>query len=326
MTHEDFQILLYKKLTEGISPEEQSRLDAWLAESDANRRIAAEVEAVFQLDTPEIPEVDIAAELAAVKKRLEPAAPPLEVRRGGLRPWWWAVAAGFALLAAAIFLLRNNADTATAWTYFENQTERVRNIELPDGSKVWLKQGSRLSWRSEKGQRETQLTGQAFFEVKSDSSSRFSVGIGDQKVEVLGTSFEIIADENSTEVSVRVRTGRVRFSAPATEAILNAGQMGLKSANAAQISVQHIDAASSGDWREKSLRFNKTPLPEVAERLGRYFGCKLEISPELSNCSYSGFLPDPQEAGVMETLAQVYGASLEKSNGVYRLRGGQCSK
>ncbi|MBN8682874.1 MAG: FecR domain-containing protein [Chitinophagales bacterium] len=324
MTQEDFQILLYKKLTEGINPEEQSRLDAWLAESETNRRIAAEIETVFQMDTPEIPQVDIAAELAAVKQRLEPAAPPMEVRRSR-RSWWWAAAAGLALLAAAIFLLRNNGDSAT-WTAFENPDERVREIKLPDGSKVWLKQGSRLSWRSEKGQRETQLAGQAFFEVKSDSSSRFSVDIGAQKVEVLGTSFEIVADENATEVSVRVRTGRVRFSAPATEAILNAGEMGLKTAARSDIAVQPIEPNSSGDWREKSLRFNKTPLPEVAERLGRYFGCTLEISPELSGCTYSGFLPDPQEAGVMETLAQVYGASLEKSKGVYRLRGGRCSK
>ena len=247
------------------------------------------------------------------------------MRRGGLRPWWWAAAAGLALLAAAIFLLRNNGDAATAWTHFENNTERVRNIELPDGSKVWLKQGSRLSWRSEKGQRETQLAGQAFFEVKSDSSSRFSVGVGAQKVEVLGTSFEIIADKNATEVSVRVRTGRVRFSTPGAEATLSAGQMGLKTAASPAIAVQPIEANSSGDWREKSLSFNKTPMPQVAERLSRYFGCQVELSAELANCSYSGYIPDPRESLVMETLAQVFNAKVSKINGVYRFTGGTCS-
>lgn len=327
MTQDDFQILLYKKLTEGIRPEEQARLDAWLAESETNRRLAAEIEAVFQLDTPEIPQVDVAAELAAVKQRLAQTDqhPEFQTRRGG-RSWWWAAAAGLALLAAAIWLLGTPNSSVEAWTIFENPNERVREIKLPDGSMVWLKQGSHLSWRSDKKSRETLLQGQAFFEVKSDSSRRFSVGVGAQQVEVLGTAFDVASDSAAAAVTVRVRSGRVRFSAPGAAVELVAGQMGQKSANSATIRVQQVDAASSGDWREKSLRFNKTPLPEVAERLGRYFGCKLELSPELSDCIYSGFLPDPQENAVMETLAQVYGATLEKSNGVYRLRGGRCSK
>ena len=75
------------------------------------------------------------------------------------------------------------------------------NITLPDGSMVWLNAGSVITYSSNfgLGTRDLQLTGEAFFDVKSDSLTPFNVHTSDMTVKALGTRFNVKAypDDNT---------------------------------------------------------------------------------------------------------------------------------
>ena len=92
-----------------------------------------------------------------------------------------------------------------------NDTSKPMTILLADGSSVVLQPGGHLSFSAKESQkkREVTLTGKAFFEIVKDPGRPFLVYTDGIATKVLGTSFLIDAPENSEEVKVEVKTGKV---------------------------------------------------------------------------------------------------------------------
>ena len=85
-------------------------------------------------------------------------------------------------------------------------------VELSDGTRIWVNSASEISFPSyfAGNVREVTLAGEAYFEVAHDSRRPFYVNIGDARVQVLGTAFNVSAyrDERTTEVALL--NGKVR--------------------------------------------------------------------------------------------------------------------
>ena len=86
-------------------------------------------------------------------------------------------------------------------------------LNLPDGSLVRLRKGSMLAFPAtfSKKERNVQLTGQAFFDVKPDRDHPFRIMTGKTVIEVKGTSFLVNAGAQADRVVVA--SGKVMVSA-----------------------------------------------------------------------------------------------------------------
>ena len=99
--------------------------------------------------------------------------------------------------------------------------DRMMNIEttlgsravttLPDGSKVWLNAGSRLDYNMDFGRktRVVKLTGEAFFDVKTDSSKPFVVKAGKLAIKAYGTAFNVKAYPGENAITTTLVRGKV---------------------------------------------------------------------------------------------------------------------
>jgi len=91
-----------------------------------------------------------------------------------------------------------------------------KNIEvlLPDGSKVFLNRNSKLTYPKEfrSRSRKVSLSGEAFFEITPDKDRPFIIAAGKANVRVLGTSFNVITDNDKHEVEVYVSSGTVKLT------------------------------------------------------------------------------------------------------------------
>src|SRR5690606_15012122 len=78
-------------------------------------------------------------------------------------------------------------------------------LTLPDGSRVWLNSASSLTYAANhfEQNRMVTLSGEAYFEVESDSRKPFRVVTDRQTVTVLGTKFNINSypDEPGTKTT-----------------------------------------------------------------------------------------------------------------------------
>src|SRR6185437_8879402 len=79
-------------------------------------------------------------------------------------------------------------------------------LTLPDGSRVWLNNISSLRYpTSFRGKdRRVALTGEAYFEIAGDAGKPFIVQVKEASIEVLGTSFNVMAypDESGSQTTL----------------------------------------------------------------------------------------------------------------------------
>jgi len=88
-------------------------------------------------------------------------------------------------------------------------------LVLPDGSRVILSYGSKLSYASSfdgLAKREVYLTGEAFFDIKHNNLKPFIVHTGKVATTVLGTAFDVKALPGEKTITVTVTRGRVKVS------------------------------------------------------------------------------------------------------------------
>jgi ferric-dicitrate binding protein FerR (iron transport regulator) len=92
-------------------------------------------------------------------------------------------------------------------------------ITLPDGSKVWLNAGSRLTYNKDFGNtiREVELSGEAFFDVKSISIAGgtgkvpFIIHTPQIDVRVVGTAFNVKSYPGERQTETSLLRGKVKY-------------------------------------------------------------------------------------------------------------------
>lgn len=110
-------------------------------------------------------------------------------------------------------LSQHNSMVDNAETFAEkvNSTGQTMELALSDGSKISLAPKGRVRYpeRFDGERREVFLEGEAFFDIAKDPEHPFLVYANGLVTKVLGTSFRIKAYDDSGEVTVEVKTGKV---------------------------------------------------------------------------------------------------------------------
>lgn len=211
---------LIEKYQKGLLDERQSKLlDAWF---DNLSEIDNEVK------WPESRKEHVKLQLLAKinndnpKKRIY----PMYSRK------WVSMAASIAALIVSVFFVWNYTAAIKSKSVIEMHKISSANISkviLPDGSIVWLKAYSKLSYPEQFSDtnREVKLEGEALFEVAENPKKPFVITCGELKTTVLGTSFNIRA--NRKDIEVNVLTGKVALSSEYSDSnmILLPNEMGV---------------------------------------------------------------------------------------------------
>jgi transmembrane sensor len=105
-------------------------------------------------------------------------------------------------------------------------------IDLPDGTKVWLNAGSKLTYNNKYGKstREVQLTGEAYFAVKTNKKVPFLVRTSDVVVKALGTRFNVKAYPEEKTITTTLEEGKIvvsRVNQKASEKIIEVKPNGM---------------------------------------------------------------------------------------------------
>jgi len=153
-------------------------------------------------------------------------------------------------------------------------------VMLPDGSKVWLNAASSLTFpvRFSSSERKVSLTGEGYFEithlVNKNKRVPFTVIIlkGDQqsqKVEVLGTHFNINAYSNEPDVKTTLLQGIVRVQTKDNYATtLKPGQQAVLHND--KITLQNADTEVAVAWKNGEFVFRED-LRSAMRKISRWY-------------------------------------------------------
>ena len=231
---------------------------------------------------------------------------------------WLKAAAVFLLSAAIVFSLYKIANPD--WfdhrelVFVEKTTAKGQKstITLSDGTIIRLNAASKLKYpeRFTKNSREVFLSGEAFFTVKKDSKRPFIVKTGDLTTTVLGTSFNVSAYLDESEIHVAVVSGKVsvtKNNKPEDEIkdvlILRPNEVASYNPGKEILAKEKKDISHLTDWTNGILSLKNMHFNEAAKELEKWYGVKVTVkSDKLDDCIIEGGYKELPLNKVLEAL------------------------
>lgn len=190
-------------------------------------------------------------------------------------------------------------------------------FQLPDGSRVWLNSMTTCTYPSAfKGDlRRVDITGEAYFEVKSDSAMPFLAVVNGVYIKTTGGCFNINAHKEEAGKKVTVLQGDVSVAAGPNEAFIKENQSALIEPKKCIDVEPNEDITKVLAWKDKQFLFRNDKLSMVLKELARRYDLTLlgNINSD-ATISYEGTKTDEPDV-VLKQIQQL------NRNFLYKLEG-----
>ena len=289
---------------DGLSPEDQARMEAWLDTTPEHRVAFWRLERGWNqagrlsaLRSPDSLEATVSA-----RPRLSPAAGRRQI---------FAIAASLVLAVGVGFVAWPRADV------FQTETGERQQLTLEDGSRLDLNTRTRLRASMSNDVRQAWLDeGEAYFSIAHDETRPFVLHMGERTVRVLGTRF--IARRHGDQISVTVAEGRVSVADAddnSTPLILSVGEA-VETEGATLLrrreTPESIDAELA--WRGGELVFDQVSLGEAVAEFNRYNDTQIEIAdPATRAIRIGGTFESNNVDAFVRLLEAAYGLNIERN-------------
>ncbi|MEJ6979982.1 FecR domain-containing protein [Pedobacter sp. P351] len=337
-------ILVGKKLSGDATSAELEQLDRFLSAGFSEIYPVEELERYWN-QNPVTPPHPVRAHLEEKWDRLERKLDELAVTEEQVpddfanpkktTPYYWMAAAAVAILVVlfSLVLIKPETPTIAHLNEVSAPDRGISKIKLPDGTRVWLNSGSKLSYNKEFGDklREVKLEGEAFFDVVKDPEHPFIVKTNSINLKVLGTAFNVRSylSEDQTETSLVHGSIQVNLVNSSEKEIIlkpyekliirnkvTAPQSGEKSIYANEIpliTLKYMHKSlkdtlpSEALWLENKLAFDSEPFKQVAKRLERWYNVEMHIKDkELLEKQFTGRFENESLAEALRALQLSY--------------------
>ncbi|WP_343568336.1 FecR domain-containing protein [Sphingobacterium sp.] len=169
------------------------------------------------------------------------------------------------------------------------------DLTLSDGTLVTLNADSKISYPTsfDNGDREVELQGEAYFHVqKTANKSKFIVKTRGQKIEVLGTRFNVNAYPETDRTQTTLEEGSVVVSAqdvPQSNLYLKPNEQA--TLQHGTLNSRHIDLDEVLSWKKGQFYFNGNNTEEVMQQIARWYNIDITYRRSKSKEQYTGTIP-----------------------------------
>lgn len=200
-----------------------------------------------------------------------------------------------------------------------------KQFRLPDGTRVWLNSGSKLSYSAdfeEKMNRAVHLEGEAYFDVVKDKGRPFEISTAKITIKVLGTSFNVKAypEESKTETTlisgeielfvngqpgkkIRMKPSEkveVTNSIPGNDHETNTNRPKVTIGSLSKVRIADKVYIQEASWIANKLIFKEEPLIELIPKLERWYNVNIVLENKaVGDYKYTGSIT---EESLMQTL------------------------
>jgi len=188
------------------------------------------------------------------------------------------------------------------------------SLTLPDGSKVWLNNASSIRYPVSftGATREVELSGEAYFEIAKDASHPFRVAIHKTSgtntnpsytnpspaagsttdptstIEVLGTSFNIMAYDDEGAERTTLVEGSVRFVHGDASTLLKPEQQSVLDEKGTLKTLNHVNVAEITAWKNGYFHFDNASLTSTMRQLARWYDVDVQYEGNVRDLPFNG--------------------------------------
>ena len=327
----EIEKLILRYLMGETSDEETSLMQEWLKESKENRQVFAQHKktwlgsrAVAVYDADKLAQdrktVDLKIRNAELLQHLDKA--NRRIRR-------LAYAASIALLVgvSTLWNITQEDTPAQQGTALQEETTTQEGqlfagceieapygskslVTLPDGTKVWVNAGSRISYPADFGvtSRDVYLTGEAYFDVAKEEDIPFFVNTDVLKIKVYGTAFNVKAYKEDELVETTLDRGAitvVRNDTPGQEVNVEPKQQVTARRDRQSLQVKEVkDTEAVSSWKDNRFVFEQEPLGAIAKQLERRYNVQVHFDNErIKTIRYTAAIKEFPVDQVLEAIS-----------------------
>ena len=316
-THTEMEILIQRYLSGDVTRQEAQQMQEWLRSGKENRQLFA-MQKKLWLSSRVLAGYD-ANKIEHDRKKTD-----LKIRNSELQLSLRKANTNIRILASVASVLLLLGITSVLYLSQQDvsvqQELRLANCEievpygskslftLPDGSKVWVNAGSKITYPADFGvtSRSVNLSGEAYFEVAKMEEMPFFVNTDMIKIKVYGTAFNVKAYMDDDLVETTLNRGAIsiiRNDAPDREISVKPNQKYTvyretqknrvittpsvsTSATVAPLPskspeiqpVKNVDVITA--WKDNLLVFEQEPIGSLAKQLERRYNIQIRFADE----------------------------------------------
>lgn len=276
----EIETIIQKYIQGKTSEEENQQLQQWMQQSPENKKqLFAEKDIwdTFSFHS-NLKKYEVSSELGLLKKRIEPKQATISLKQ--------------ILKIAAILLVAFGLGWGSRFISFDSKQiaevsmqeifvpkGQVNQVFLADGTRIWINSETKLTTPSvfAPSERVVKLNGEAFFEVAKDAKRPFRVEVNGQQIEVLGTSFNIRAYDNSNEIETTLETGQIQLHTGSQTTLLKPGEQSVFNKTERQLVVSKVNPISFSSWKDGRFEFQNEDLLEVFKVVERWYDVEINF-------------------------------------------------
>lgn len=315
----DKRTLVVKFLAGEISDSEMNVLKAWLEKDPANRQVFNEENELWQesgiktqLDHYQIENAwtKVSDKIRAGRNRDSKV---IVLNRNNYRIL--IAAASVACMVAIVGLTLRFAEKGSdkhniaALTTVCTEEGEKAHILLADSTNVYINSGSTLEYKADYNTKErvVRLSGEAFFDVRTNPEKPFVVQLDQLTVSATGTRFNVLSYSNENRIETTLEEGKIQISIIGQEPLeVKSGQQVVYFTKTKKAVVSDVHTETYTSWKENKLRFNDTPFEEALRKISRKYNVTFQIqNRELLDLKYTATFIDESIEEVMQMLKVV---------------------
>lgn len=309
--------LLFQKLAayclDELDAAEKEQVQGWIQQNETNARQYRAVQQLLQQSAAETADIDVDVDKGwnTLQAKLVTAQPLQQgkVRRMG---WYWAAAAVLTGLVIGGWLFFQSAGgNGGEWI----AKSGFDTLQLADGTSIIAQGPATVKYRTDynKGNRDIQLEGSAYFKVHRDTTQPFHIAFEEGKVTVLGTQFYVNQQAEGFEVKVTEGKVKAELVHEKGEAILTRGKMVSYNKAADQFTQQ--------DFAETSmLKYENETLQNILKDVFLAKGILVRVDPSLATTKLTTDFVKSSPDEILQALELLTQGRLQKTGASeYRL-------
>lgn len=189
---------------------------------------------------------------------------------------------------AAVIALVLMASMGEVKEYFRNTSQSMQTItapegqrvklELADGTKVWLNSNSTLQFPEygfKSDERQVVLNGEAYFEVERAEKQPFIVKTAKYNIQVLGTSFNVSAYNDSNIFETSLVTGRVQVSSNHTKEKIDLLPNDRLTIENGRVVKSQFSSNNAFLWKDGIYSFDDETFEVIFKKLEMYYEIRI---------------------------------------------------
>lgn len=177
-----------------------------------------------------------------------------------------------------VYNIKGETGDASVINTIETQNGGQYQINLPDGTKVWLNAASSLKYPTSfaSNERKVELSGEAYFEVAKNEKKPFKVKLNnDAEIKVLGTHFNINAYPEEQSINATLLEGSIAMKSGLKIEKIIPGQQAQAFNNHRINVVNDVNLSQVMAWKNGFFSVDAASLQDIMKQVEKWYDVKV---------------------------------------------------